>query len=58
MRTPPRKPAKTTPVDFGSDRTSPGLLELDRNGFQRFDGQSRRDFWVDALLVKLRARLP
>ena len=52
MRTPPRKP---TPVDFGGDRTTPGILALDRKGRQIFDGQPPRP-WIEALLARLRER--
>jgi len=57
MRAPPSKPAQPTPVDFGSDRTAPGILDLDSEGRQIFDGQPRRP-WLDALLAKLRERRP
>ena len=53
MRTPPRKSAQPAPVDFGSDRTAPGILDLDSEGRQIFDGQPRLQ-WIDALLAKLR----
>lgn len=51
------RPSKPMPVDFGGNRTSPGILELDRKDRQIFDGESRRD-WLDALLARLRNRRP